>query len=64
MDEPKYELWILRQSGPDDADWDLDEEFILYSKCIMKATDYHDKGFQVKIFDPFMGKAYNFPNDF
>lgn len=61
---PVYELWILRNDGPDDNDWDLEETFNKYNDCISRATALHDKGYWIKIFDPFMGQTYKFPEDF
>lgn len=63
-ENPLYEVIIMVADGPDDVTLEPYAEFKEYLDCIKCATDLHDKGYYVKIFDPYVGETYQFPKDF
>ena len=62
--EPRYEVAILVADGPDDVTLETQDSFTGYMDAIKCATELHDKGYHVKVFDPYLGKTFSFPKDF
>jgi len=63
---PRYEVAIMQGDGPDDFTWETHAWFTEgeYGKCILCATELHEAGHQIRIFDPFLGKTFEYPKDF
>jgi hypothetical protein len=61
---PCYEVWILAQSGPDSVDWDCRDEHEDLFQAMQIAEAYYKQGYSVNIFDPYMGKSYDYPEDY
>jgi hypothetical protein len=61
---PRYEVAILVADGPDDVTLECQDSFTGYMDAIKYATELHDKGHCVKIFDPYVNTTYSFPKDF
>lgn len=59
-----YIVSILVANGPDDCEFEEVLETYDYLECIETATAYHDKGHTVRVFDPYMGIDYKFPEEF
>jgi len=64
MNKPDYEVSIMAPDGPDDFTWEMVYASKEYMDAIKAATEYHDKGAKVKLFDPYMAKEFDFPKDF
>ena len=62
--EPRYEVAILVADGPDDVTLECQDSFTGYMDAIKCATELHESGQIVKIYDPFMNTTYSFPKDF
>ena len=62
--EPRYEVAILVADGPDDVTLECQDSFTGYMDAIKCATELHESGHHVKIFDPHLGKTFSFPKDF
>ena len=61
---PRYEVAILVADGPDDVTLECQDSFTGYMDAIKCATELHEAGQIVKIYDPFTGETYSFPKDF
>ena len=64
MNKPDYEVSIMAPDGPDDFIWEMVYASKEYMDAIKAATEYHENGAKVKLFDPYLGEEYNFPKDF
>lgn len=62
--KPEYEVSVMGPDGPDDFQYEVVYSTPEYMDCIKYATELHEKGAKVKIFDPFVGNEYHFPKDF
>ena len=61
---PRYEVAIVVADGPDDVTLECQESFTGYMDAIKCATELHNSGQVVKIYDPYVNEIYSFPKDF
>ena len=59
MEKPLYEVYVTRDSGPDDFEWDLYETHTQYGLATMQVAELRSKGHMVRLFDPYVGKSYD-----
>lgn len=55
----KYEVYIVQPNGPDDFEWVLHDSYDDFKVACMKVARFNQMGYQVKLFDPYVGKYYD-----